>query len=532
MYKVMIIDDDVPVIKYLMELVDWNKLGFEVCATTFSSVKATHLFKDTNPDLVITDIGIPQMNGIQLAKKFKQERPTVGIIFLTCHEDFQYAKQAVQINAEEYLIKDELTAEILTEVLTRYTKKLNIIKEYTESASVRKTVQRNMMLLKQSFIERMTKVHSASSLREYAAELNMEWSRSHFLCALGVIDNTAFCNRYSFKDATLLETGVLNIAEELCLENHEFTAMMDKDSHFVIVYNFNKKLDINQNHVFHTFLDELRIKVQQLLSLTLTYHLTKDMNELASLGNVYTQLKQKLYNGFYLPVHHFHFISPEEEISWNLTGADLLQSLEENWMAAYKQGDLTKIFEFLNNIKANSLKWNIDPYVLKSTLLKWIRMVCPSNLYSPELEKCFLKVDKYAQLFDMMEHLIKSTLAKDSSKETSNTNKKPILKEIDQYIMEHLSENTTSITMANYLHLNPSYFSRYFKRLSSENFTDYIHRLKMRIAAKILLESEETIEYIGHSLGYSDRTYFSKVFKKYYGFSPNDYKHQQQKNGV
>jgi two-component system response regulator YesN len=103
--------------------------------------------------------------------------------------------------------------------------------------------------------------------------------------------------------------------------------------------------------------------------------------------------------------------------------------------------------------------------------------------------------------------------------------KTPRLKVIEDYVIEHISENITAVTMASHLFLNPNYFSRYFKKLTGMNFTDYVHSLKMDMAAQMIKNDAAKIEVISMKLGYSDRTYFSKVFKKYNGVTPSEYRH-------
>lgn len=536
MYKVMMIDDDMPVLKYLQNLIDWRALGFEVCASTFSSVKALQLFEEHKPDLVITDIGIPQINGIQLAERFKKAQPDVGVIFLTCHEDFHYAKQAIALEAEQYLIKDELTAETLEASIRKYVKKMSAIRDIKGSSSTRNTVQRNMIMLKQSFVERITKVNAADTLKEYAKELNMDWKHPHYMIAIASINYTAFAHRYTYKDTTLLEHAVLNIAENVCLEHSEYSALIDKNSNLLLVYNFYNKMGGNPIAVFERFLEDLYERVKHYLSLELSYELTKTVHELPAMGEWYAKLLRERHNRFYEREMLFRVTDRVSEVQWSLTGADLMLSLEESFISVYKQGDLTEILAELSRVKSNAVQWRVNPDVLKATLMRWLRIVWKESPLQDDFERCALKITTLDQFFELIKlavETIHETLAASNPGYAvghgfsgSLANKHPRLQEIERYIMEHLSENISSVTISNVLHLNPSYFSRYFKRLKGENFTDYVHSLKMRIAAKVLLESDETIEYIGHSLGYSDRTYFSKVFKKYNGMSPNEYKQQ------
>lgn len=117
MYRVMLIDDDVPMLKVLRQMIDWEALNLQIVGSTYSSAKALLLFDEVQPDIVITDIGLPQTNGIELAERFTREKPDTRIIFLTCHEDFHYAQQAVKLKADDYLLKDQLTGEQLEQSL-------------------------------------------------------------------------------------------------------------------------------------------------------------------------------------------------------------------------------------------------------------------------------------------------------------------------------------------------------------------------------------------------------------------------------
>lgn len=101
-----------------------------------------------------------------------------------------------------------------------------------------------------------------------------------------------------------------------------------------------------------------------------------------------------------------------------------------------------------------------------------------------------------------------------------------MLLEIENYIAAHLEVNITSIDVAHHLYLNPSYFSRSFKRLTGETFTNYVHRYKTRIASEMLKSMGDSVDDIALKLGYPNRAYFAKVFKKYTGVTPGQYKWQ------
>ena len=102
-YKVLLVDDEEEVTNMIEERIDWAVLGFEVAGKAQNGVKALELSEKVQPDVVITDIKMPYMNGLELARYMKQENPGVRILILTGFDEFEYAKEAVHLEIDEYI---------------------------------------------------------------------------------------------------------------------------------------------------------------------------------------------------------------------------------------------------------------------------------------------------------------------------------------------------------------------------------------------------------------------------------------------
>jgi two-component system, response regulator YesN len=533
MYKVMLIDDDAPVLKYVRGLIPWERHGMEVCASTYSSVKALQLFNQFKPDLVITDIGIPQIDGIELASVFRKENPNVRIIFLTCHEDFQYARKALQINADDYLIKDELTADKLQAALDKALEKMTIQSKYLETTMIRNTINRNKVSLIQAFTEQLGSM-SPGEIVDHASQIGIKWKYNDYKLAITTINYYTFMNHYRLKDIPLLKYGLYNIAEELCGQEGQFVPLLDKDFNLIIAYNFFNRLDTNPHQKLRVFLEELSNKAKSFLNIEISHYVTNWIFSIRELGNVQAQLKHQIDSYFYKPYQVYNTMERTDE-PWNMAvEGSYLKSLEEEWKRVIKKGSPSAIEGFLQQLERNAREWGINPSKLKGAVLRWLQNTIDSpGPITKEFEHCFAQTSHISQTMALMKYACSSVRVTERSVSRNDPiEENPKINEIEQYIMNHLSENITSITMANYLHLNPSYFSRYFKRLSGETFTDYVHRLKMRVAVKLLAETDQTVEFISYSLGYSDRTYFSKIFSKYMGQSPTEYKHSRHEKNV
>ena len=123
-YKVLLVDDEEEVRNAIEQRINWEELGFEVIGKAQNGVKAMEIAEKLQPDVVITDIKMPYMNGLELARNLKEENPGVRILILTGFDEFEYAKEAVHLEIEEYILKPLNAAEI-TKVFEDLKKKLD-----------------------------------------------------------------------------------------------------------------------------------------------------------------------------------------------------------------------------------------------------------------------------------------------------------------------------------------------------------------------------------------------------------------------
>lgn len=126
MYKIMIVDDEMLVRIGVKSLINWQELGFEIVAEASNGQNAYEKYVALKPDIVITDIKMPKQDGIWLAKKIKENNPNTEIIFLTCYDDFSFAKEAIRLKVADYILKAEMEEEELKKILLEKKKKLDV----------------------------------------------------------------------------------------------------------------------------------------------------------------------------------------------------------------------------------------------------------------------------------------------------------------------------------------------------------------------------------------------------------------------
>ena len=119
MIKIILVEDDVEMLEGLTHVIDWEEYGFTVVGTARNGAKALNLVEKIRPDVILTDITMPMMNGLELIRQAKKVQPGIKSIIISCHEEFEYAQEAIRLQADEYLLKHTLTDEVLIQTITK-----------------------------------------------------------------------------------------------------------------------------------------------------------------------------------------------------------------------------------------------------------------------------------------------------------------------------------------------------------------------------------------------------------------------------
>lgn len=518
----MIIDDDIPMLKYLRRIIDWESLNIEIVFESASSLKALENFDQVKPDIVLTDIGLPQMDGIELATKIREKSEDTRVLFLTCHEDFSYAKKAVKLKADDYLIKDELTPEQLKESMEKVTAQLA---QLPKEKFFKETEKHNVQYLKRSIISELATDTNMNILEESIARLNPFWKLPYFKIAIGYMPQIQGEVYEQYKEKTALFYQRLEV---LFQDDQRIEVFLNED-HILFLMNFkpNIKFDI------HAFLDsrlkEISLELEPELDSDICFLIVRQQYQLEQLDKTYKQVLKDKYSYFY-EENESVFMFNLEETYKSIPLGNLLEFQKLDLLEAVKTGNADTIHQLVEQIEYSVRQNNIEPRDVLKGFTQFILYFKVELNYFEEDEFFSKKMRRCRSLTEAVslfrETLIELTGEQQPLQPSSSDAKK--LYEIDDYIANNLSENIRAVDMAKHLYFNPSYFSRYFKRLTGDTFTDHVHRYKMKAACRYLVNTSEPIENIGLKVGFRERTYFSKVFKKYIGETPSQYRNNHR----
>ncbi|SDE20002.1 Helix-turn-helix domain-containing protein [Paenibacillus sp. UNCCL117] len=318
--------------------------------------------------------------------------------------------------------------------------------------------------------------------------------------------------------------AVYNIAQELAGSFSGITVFTGEKLDLHLLINYRRDLTVNVHEFFRLFTADLQSKVRNYLKIEIYMVYSYEFQSMGQIGRALEELR--LYNrelyydtdsiGIMTQRHgrsEYHEVAQQE-------------GLKEKLFRAFHEKDMAALSHMIDKYAKQSAADKISPTSFIAQLSQWVRLLEYDSGYDKECNIFHSNLESTMRQQETLKCVLEriSAILRESIPDEDEGIDRQKLKAIDRYISEHLSENISLVSIANHLYLNPSYFSRYFKKMTGINFTDYVDRHKMNIALEMIKDKEMSVEMIAAMLGYSDRTYFSKVFKKYNGISPVDYK--------
>ncbi|MFD3257658.1 response regulator [Paenibacillus lentus] len=533
MPRIMLVDDDVPVVEYLRKLVPWEELHLDVCAAAYSAEEARELFQTSKPDILLTDIGLPDGSGIELARQFRVWSPGLRVIFLTCHEEFQYIKEALRIDADDYIVKDELSLDNIRESIGKAMARMKSSQQELESMAYKSEIERNKDILVQRFFHDLLHACDPEAVLLQGNGLGIEWSKPCFSAALCHLDRGSLFEAYNREHLELVQYAAYNIATELAGRNG-ITPILANDSRLWVVANTEDRRTAQA--VLGDYLPRLRSKLNEFLRTDCYFIMDDGAVSLKQLRSLVDRIKQHISEQYYAACSLVRMQGgslPEGTGSigdWETAAQEDAETHIKKWAAALCDSNRSQAQIYLGALEKLLEQHRPNPCKAQELFIRMLQKAVyrlNKQLEEP-LQQDMKLTFRLSEAIRMIRWFTDKLLEQSKMTDEDSHAYNPDMKIINAYIHQHIHKIITSIDIARHLHLNPSYFSRYFKKISGINFTDHVHLIKMEEAKRLLAQNNETAENTAFMLGYSDRAYFSKVFKKYTSMSPSEFKQQHK----
>jgi len=538
MFRLLIVDDESAVVESLAETLPWQQIGIDAVFKAYSGFEALEILKTNTIDILITDIRMPEMSGLELLEKVRRNWKKMKCILLSGHAEFDYARQAIRHDTYEYMLKPISDEDIIGKVSNL----VNLLKIEREELQ-------SYQLVAQAFEESLPKLRgdllndllqgmkfSPRRLQEKMEllKVSMVGFEGFSLMLVRLEGELSELDLYSL---SLMEFAIGNMAEEIFEES--FRLWPCKDIHgflvFLVMIKEGRQEELQAETVY--------VHLQQLasqLQLSVSHYLKGTVSVLISKWGEFPGDVNKLYQDSLYSLRRrvgsqsglFIYVSEELEQQpvhslQRLYEPPLLVHLLESasWQSAEEK--LTGIFQELHRKWADSSEHLVEVffsiYASFSSFAhkngrELVDMIGPALSDIVGLPACrsIKSLETWTfQAFHRMQQVMEN--------ETKNDRELTVGK-IKQYIQKHLTEDVSLQAVADSLYMHPVHISRVYKLETGENLSDYILRLKMEMAASLLANRTLKNYEIALKLGYQNPNYFNKVFKKYYSLTPQEYR--------
>ena len=492
MIKVIIVDDEYYSRKGLRCIIPWEKMKCNVCAEATNAYECIDICKELKPDIIVTDINMPEVNGIEMAKSIKQFLPNVKFIVITGHDEFQYARGAVKINALDFILKPIEVSEF-TEAIMNAVNTIQKEKEYDKSK-----VEKHLLSIMrgQSSIEEVNNyLDNSKNVKvvlinndsyQYFVDKNKEYLNIQIISVIRkwVLDSIDKCYVFVPHDNKI---GLV-LYEDMDIEFKELIKKVKESTEGIITISITKAEPV--------------IKLKEL------YRIAKGIYE------------RCFYEGYGIILEDREQISLYSDYGKinNIINEMINEILNANTKAFNKSSN--QLFKILSDymIKKSVVIKIVFELILKIKEKLKDLGVTTNNLENIELE------DEYNKMSNLKNDLEKFVnLAIENVKEYKGELEDSSIKRAIKFINDNYNNNISLTIVANSVYLNESYLSRELKQVLGMGFLEYIRKLRMERAIE-LLKRGYPLSVIAKNVGYSDYRKFTYNFKKYTGDIPSNYK--------
>lgn len=527
MYTLFLVDDEIELVEGLKELIDWNSYDIQICGDADNGVSALEQILKIKPDIIIMDIKMPKMNGIELLENIFSKGLNSKCIILSGYDDFAYAKKAISLSACNYLLKPCRPSEILDSVLDAKNK---LIEERLKDELLKKyegNLNEYLPIIKKNILQELILKPYARTKgsEENIALYNLKYENL-LIFIISIDHSTLIYDLFSDSDMEFIKSSIKAIASE-ALNTVEYMDYFEEDDDIIVFLSFNNETAKSDTIILS--LENIRNSIKAFLGFSVTLALGKAVNKLEDINSSYLNAKAALEFKFFLGdnnIIHSDYINGYKVVN-NPYPID-----EELKLINYlRTGAIEEIRPTLNNLYDKlcnggmPTKKNIQGATL--SLLGSINKFCIDNdidinalskLSSPF--DVVLQCETIDELKNQLELIISNIFAKTNPLNKNNS----LIKLAINFITANYSKDITLESIAREIHLTPGYISQLFKQETGINFLEFLHKYRVE-KSKELLKNKFLKNYeIAYMVGYTNEKHFSKTFKKYTGLTPSQYR--------
>ncbi|MFD2615037.1 response regulator transcription factor [Paenibacillus gansuensis] len=526
--QALLVDDELHITKNLEQVIPWDELGIDIVGFAKNGVEALEYMGRQDIHLMLCDIRMPVMDGMELIRRLREEEHPCQVIMLTGYQDYEYTRAAIRYGVMDYLLKPIDYDELRT-VVERVAG--GIRAKALQSTKEQQQIGRIVGLASEKILYDILMDYSQVSKGNLilAGVEHIFQDQQYVLFVADMDHYSQRARTWDDQERKLWNFAVHNVIQDTMRKkevNHAVIQMRDGEWCVVLEYGGGEELAgwLDETEVL-SWAHELRQAVQDNAKISVSVGVYGEVLAITQLSKAYKSVQRGLQLTSQTGHATMYYAEQQEKNPMDFG----MWSLIENIVSGIKKGDRTRTDDALIelNLRLQAIsEQSLDrvKQILNFLVLHILREMREMQVVTKDQEEQIWKQlernvgvrDLLASIKQLMEDSVEGFVKKKSSE--------VVMIHAKDYIDRNLASDLCVEELAGVLGISSSYFSLLFKQTYGETFIEYLTRQRMERAKSLLLMSGKSISKICKEVGYAERRYFTKVFQKYTGVLPSEYR--------
>ncbi|MWV45573.1 response regulator [Paenibacillus sp. HJL G12] len=521
-YKVILVDDEPMILRSLQAAIGWNDLGLEVVGTARNGEGALHLISEHSPDMIISDIRMPGMDGIALMKEVLTGSPRRIFIVISGYGEFEYAREALRQGAFDYLLKP-IDHDELTGMLQRAAAQLDA---QMESDKLLHSVQvLSVMARERMFSEWIEGNDRPLTYMQWMEHSELE--QDYFMAVVQLDHYLRLNEQWLMDEKRLWLFAIRNILEEWSLQHGGLTVFPFHSGEWIIL--FPEELQADKAMLGN----DLIYQIKRYSKLSCSVGISLGNKGIRQLSTAYQSATRALYQRFY---------SEQEGVFIDQEGSGQDSQPSDLKYPKHLEAALIESVRTLDSLRLGSLFDELKLYIEQHAAAKeaaerllveiavvLYRQMEYANLLAEWPLDGLIQDLREAENLNELIGMLKKAFTRQMAESLRNQVKEDghsLVEKAKLYIMNHYPKDLSIEEVAEFVDLSISHFCTLFKQMSGYTFLEYLTECRMEKAKHILRNTSVKVYQIAPMVGYQDPKYFTQVFKKATGRTPSEFREE------
>lgn len=531
-YTILLVDDEEEVIQAIIRKINWEELGFSVVGYADNGIKALEMIEESQPDVVMTDIKMPYMDGMELCSHIRREYPAMKIVLFTGFDEFEYAKEAVHLEVEEYILKPVNSVELIN-IFTKL--KIKLDQEISERRSMEKLEHyytESLPLLQANFCSTLIegRIHE-DELQKYLSDYQISLPGPLYCCLVIHMSSSQIPENMN---SLFLAASVQKQAEDRLGKRWKAKCFpyLGNSVLFAQINNENEIAELTDD------CDRFCKYVNRMMGTVVTVGIGQVCSQILDLAQSYNAAREAVsYRAVYGASRAINIkeIAPKESGEPCFTNDMELLNLFKKIRLNSEEEIVEAVDQYIESISFPLKSLQQHHVVIMELVTALFRFSVNNDiaaegvggdigiLYGKLLE---LEPDALRKWLTDISLCFSENLVTARSRSTQS-----FVSKAKEHVRSQYADVQLSLAqICERLGVSNSYFSTVFKKETGKSFVSYVTDYRMEQAARLLIETNEKSYVIAQKVGYTDPNYFSYVFKRKFGVSPSKYRAEHIKN--